>query len=93
MLFKQYLNQTDFSTIQYIPCPNEVYNTFISLYKKCLRKPTSININNYKMYVNLYIKLKRKNENIALATLVPQFPLLYLVVYSTLLLHQLIHRP
>ena len=33
MLFKQYLNQTDFSAFQYIPCPNADYNTFISLYK------------------------------------------------------------
>jgi hypothetical protein len=32
-LFKQYLNQTDFGSVQYIPCPNEAYNTFYSLYK------------------------------------------------------------
>jgi hypothetical protein len=31
--FKQYLNQTDFGSVQYIPCPNEAYNTFYSLYK------------------------------------------------------------
>ena len=32
-LFKQYLNQTDFNEVQYIPCPNEAYNNFVSLYK------------------------------------------------------------
>ena len=32
-LFKRYLNKTDFSAVSYIPCPNEVYNKLISLYK------------------------------------------------------------
>jgi len=33
-LFKQYLNQTDFNEVQYIPCPNEAYNNFFYLYIK-----------------------------------------------------------
>ena len=33
MLFKQDLNQTDFSAIRVIPRPNAAYNIFISSYK------------------------------------------------------------
>ena len=101
MKFKQYLDQTDFTPVLNTNCPDDAYNTFMSLYKKAfntalplkpvkpnkryikkepwmttgllksmrtksnlfqkkLKIPSENNIRKYKIYVNMYNKLKRE---------------------------------